>query len=138
MGAERAAGRPLVVFDGRCRTCARSVRFIAARDPAREFDFTPSGSETAHAVLGRFGIDAAAPGSLVLVEGGAAYVKSTGALRITRRLSGPWPLLAVLLWVPRPLRDAVYGVVARLRYRLAPPTDACARLPPDLRARILP
>lgn len=126
------------MFDGRCRTCARSVRFIAARDPMGEFDFTPSGSETSRAVLAGSGLDAAMPGSLVLVEAGQVFVKSTAALRIAGRLRWPWRLLAALAWVPRPLRDAVYGGIARLRYRWSPPTDACGLLPPDLRARILP
>ena len=137
MTGERASDALLVVFDGRCRMCARSVRFIAARDPHRRFTFTPSGSATARAVLAPFGIDPASPGSLVLLEAGVVYVKSTGALRITRHLRAPWPLLAALLWVPRPVRDAVYGVVARLRYRLF----AHRRVrpaPAGVRARILP
>lgn len=129
---------PLVVFDGRCRMCARTVRFIAARERTTTFAFTPSGSATAREVLAPLGVDADAPGSVVLVEGGRAYVKSTGALRIAARLRAPWSWLRVLLWVPRPVRDGAYGIVARLRYRLYPPTDACALLPPGVRARILP
>ncbi len=137
MNAEHGRA-PLVVFDGRCRMCARSVRFIAARELTPVFAFTPSGSATAREALAPFGIDPVAPGSLVLVEDAAAHVKSTGALRIAARLRAPWSWLRVLLWVPRPLRDAAYGRVARARYRLYPPTDACALLPPDVRRRILP
>lgn len=130
-------GQLLVVFDGRCRMCARSVRFIDARDPTGRFTFTPSGSATARQSLAPRGIDPEAPGSLVLVEPGGAFVKSTGALRIAARLRRPWSWLALLLGVPRSLRDPVYALVARLRYVLFRPTDACGLLPEELRRRIL-
>ncbi len=131
-------GRPLVVFDGRCVMCARSVRFIAARDAGQRFLFAPAGSAAAQVALAPHGLDPEAPGSLVLVEHGVAWTRSTAALRIAARLDGPWSWLRVLLWVPLPVRDAAYRLVARLRYRLWPPSDACAVLPPHVRARILP
>lgn len=116
---------PLVIFDGTCGFCARSVRFVAARDAQRRFRFAPAGSTAAREALAPFGIDADAPGTVVLVEEGAAYVRSTAALRMARRLRWPWSWIgAALLLVPRPLRDAVYRVVAAVRH-----TKACSLRP---------
>lgn len=135
MTGEVESGRPLVVFDGHCGMCARSVRFIGARDAGGVFLFTPAGSETARRVLPPLGISADAPGSLVLVEDGAAWLRSTAALRIAGRLGAPWRWLRWFLWVPVPLRDAVYAFIARHRIRRE---GACELLPASLRARLLP
>ena len=56
--------------------------------------------------------------SFVLVEDGAAYLKSTAFLKIVARLSGPWPVLTVGAIFPEGLRDQLYDLIARNRYRL--------------------
>ena len=53
------------------------------------------------------------------------HVRSSAALRVATKLGGAWPLLAVFLVVPRPLRDLVYRWVARNRYRWFGKKDAC-------------
>ncbi|HKL88784.1 MAG TPA: DCC1-like thiol-disulfide oxidoreductase family protein, partial [Salinibacter sp.] len=75
--------------------------------------------------------------TIVLVEDGAAYMRSTAALRIARRLSGLWPLLSVCLVVPRPLRDAVYDWVAANRYRWFGRREQCRVPTPELKDRFL-
>jgi predicted DCC family thiol-disulfide oxidoreductase YuxK len=81
------------------------------------------------------------PDSLVVrTAGGALLTRSTGALHALRRLGGGWRALAVFLGiVPRPIRDAAYDFIARVRFRLfAKPSAACPFVPPPLRARFLP
>jgi predicted DCC family thiol-disulfide oxidoreductase YuxK len=73
----------------------------------------------------------------VLVEGGRCYERSSAALRIARRLSGAWPLLYAFVVVPRPVRDFVYDVVAKNRYRWFGRQDACRLPTPELRARFV-
>lgn len=130
--------RSVIVFDGECVLCARSIAFVAAHDADGHFAFTAAGSETARRLLKAHPLDPAAPGSLVLVDGQRVFTKSEGALRIARRLVRPWAWLAVLLAVPRPIRDGVYDVVARFRYRWFGRRDACALPAPEVRARLLP
>jgi len=76
---------------------------------------------------------------VVLTAEGALLTRSAGVLHVLRRLGGPWRVLAVLSrLVPRPLRDAVYDLVARVRLRLFErPDDACPVVPPHQRARFL-
>jgi predicted DCC family thiol-disulfide oxidoreductase YuxK len=75
--------------------------------------------------------------SVVLVEDGKAYRKSSAVLRIARRLDGAWPLLAMLLIVPRPLRDALYDWIGRHRYRWFGKREACWRPAPELAERFI-
>jgi predicted DCC family thiol-disulfide oxidoreductase YuxK len=124
-----AADRAVVLFDGVCTLCNGAVQFVIRRDPARRFQFAALGSPAAARILRDVGGPASLPDSLVVVEDGRVYVRSTAALRIARRLRFPWPLLAALVVVPTPIRDAVYDFVARHRYRWFGRKDACM-LPP--------
>ncbi len=65
------------------------------------------------------------------------FLRSTATLRIARRLTWPWRLAGALLSIPRPLRDAAYGVVAAVRHRIAGPSNACEIPPPEIRARMI-
>ncbi|MGH8739919.1 MAG: thiol-disulfide oxidoreductase DCC family protein [Burkholderiales bacterium] len=112
---------PIILFDGVCNLCTGSVRFVIARDARKQFRFASLQSATAGRLLGeRDRLE-----SVVLVEGGKAYRKSTAALRIARRLDAAWPLLAALLVIPRPLRDALYDWIGRRRYRWFGKREAC-------------
>ena len=125
--------KPAVLFDGVCNLCNGAVRFILARDPADRFRLASLQSEAARRLLGHEG-----PGeTIVLLEAGKTYTKSTAALRIARGLRFPWPLLYAFAAVPRPLRDLVYDWVARHRYRWFGKRDACPWPTPEVRGRFL-
>jgi len=119
--------RPVVLFDGLCNLCNGVVRFIIARDPAARFRFAPLQPA-----------EAGARDSIVLVESGKTYTRSTAALRIARGLRFPWPLICALMVVPRPLRDVVYDWVARHRYGWFGKRTACMAPAPEVRGRFLP
>lgn len=131
-------GGPIVLFDGVCNLCNAAVRFIIDRDPMAAMRFASLQSEVGQALIARHAAqldagslpspDAGAPPTLLLVEDGRIYARSTAALRIARRLNGPWPVFAAFLAVPRFVRDPVYDFVANRRYRWFGKTDAC-RLP---------
>ena len=107
----------LILFDGVCNLCNGFVQFVIERDPPGRFQFAALQSDAARRVLGVHGAPASAGDSVVLVEEGRVYTGSTAALRIARGLRFPWPVVGVLLVVPRPLRDLIYAGVARRRYR---------------------
>jgi predicted DCC family thiol-disulfide oxidoreductase YuxK len=115
-----------VLFDGVCNLCNAAVRFVIARDPAGHFRFAPLPPA-----------EAMPSDSMVLIEAGRTYTKSTAALRIARRLRFPWPVLYSLIVAPRPLRDLVYDWVARHRYGWFGKRDACIAPTPERRGRFL-
>ena len=127
----------VVLFDGTCAFCERSVRFIATRDPAGYFRFGASQSPQAAALLARHGLTRDTARSIILIEDGEVYLRSTATLRIARRLSWPWSMAAALLIVPTPLRDAAYRVVAAIRHRIAGRSNACDVPPPEIRRRMI-
>jgi predicted DCC family thiol-disulfide oxidoreductase YuxK len=127
----------VVLFDGACNLCNGSVQFILARDPGAYFRFAELGSEAARRVLGESVMSGPLPDSMALIEHGRVYTRSAAALRIARRLRFPWPMIFALIAVPRPLRDLVYDLIARHRYRWFGKRDACMVPTPTLRARFL-
>ena len=135
--ASSAHDHAVILFDGTCAFCEGAVKFIARRDPAGYFKYGASQSPTAAALLAPYGIGRETARSIVLIEAGQVYLRSTASLRIARRLPFPWSLAGALLVVPRPLRDAVYHVVAAVRQRLAGSSNACEVPPPEIRRRLV-
>ena len=127
----------IVLFDGTCGFCEGSVRFIATRDPEGYFRFAPSQWPQAQQALAARGLTREAARSLVLIEGDQVYLRSTASLRIAARLPWPWRAARVLLWVPAPLRDAAYRLVAVVRHRLAGTSNACELPPEEIRDRLI-
>jgi predicted DCC family thiol-disulfide oxidoreductase YuxK len=135
--AAGAGERATVLFDAVCNLCNGSVLFVIDRDPSRHFRFAALQSEAGARLLREHAHGGADLSSVVLVEDGRLYTRSTAALRIARRLAWPWRLLSALIVVPRPLRDAVYDLVARNRYRWFGRGEACRIPTPELRGRFL-
>ena len=135
--ASTAGAHGIVLFDGTCAFCERSVTFIATRDPAGYFRFGASQTPAAQVLLAEFGETRESTRSIILIADGPLYRKSTAVLRIARRLPLPWSLAAAALLIPRPLRDAAYAVVAAVRHRLAGRSNACEIPPPEIRERLI-
>lgn len=129
--------RGVVLFDGTCAFCERAVTFIALRDPAGYFRFGASQNEAARAVLAAYGVNRESARSLILIEDGQAYFRSTASLRIARRLTWPWRLAGMLLKIPARLRDPFYQVIALARHRIAGRSNACEIPPAAIRQRMI-
>ena len=127
----------VIIFDGVCSLCTWSVQFIIRRDPRGRFAFASLQSPEGARELSACGDCARSTDSIVLIQDGVCYTESGAALRIARGLSGLWPLLSLLLVVPRPLRDGVYRFVARRRYRWFGQASSCLLPSPELRQRLL-
>jgi predicted DCC family thiol-disulfide oxidoreductase YuxK len=126
----------VILYDGVCVFCSRWIRFIAARDTAKRFRFTAIQSAYGTRLAQVFGIDADDPDTNAVVHGGVAYFKSDAALTVLSNLPG-WRWIRMLFAVPKPLRNAVYDLVAKNRYRLFGKYDACFVPDADMRARVL-
>lgn len=133
----------LVLYDGGCGLCHRSVAFLARRDrDGSRFQFAPLGGETASARLGE-SPPAGPPGPdatvVLLTADGRLLLRSDAVLHALGRLGGAWRVLACgLALVPRPLRDGAYSLVARVRGGLfSRPAGTCPRLPAGLVERFL-
>ena len=126
----------IILFDGTCAFCERSVRFVATRDDGY-FRFGASQNPEGQALLAQYGAGADSAGTMILIEDGEISTRSTAVLKIAKRMSAPWRWAAVFLWVPRPARDAIYRVVAANRHRIAGRANACEVPPPEIRKRLI-
>jgi predicted DCC family thiol-disulfide oxidoreductase YuxK len=126
-----------VLFDGVCNLCAGVVRFVIERDREARFRFAPLQSELGRALQRQHGLDPDELATFVVIDAEGAATRSTAVLRILRQLGAPWRWLYPLRWVPTPLRDALYGVVARNRYRWFGRREQCLVPTPELRSRFL-
>lgn len=115
----------IVVFDGDCIVCNRWVKYIISRDPWDRFRFAASGSEAGERLLRAYGVLEAAMFSMILVEGGRIYQRSSAILRIGRQLRGVWPIVWVAVVIPEPVRDWVYDKFAAHRYFFFGRRTAC-------------
>lgn len=127
----------IILFDGVCNMCNSYVNYVIDHDPDDHFRFASLQSEVGNTLASRHGIDATKLSTIILIEEDQAYIRSTAALRICRRLTGPLKLLWPFILLPAPLRDLGYRIIAKNRYRLFGKRDAC-RLPTEAdRARFL-
>lgn len=126
-----------ILFDGVCNFCNGSVNFIIDRDPQAYFKFAPLQSEIGEKLLKENGIDKIETDSVVLIEDGKVYTRTTAALRIAKRLSGYWSWFYGFIVVPSFFRDIFYRLFAKYRYKMFGKQEACMLPSPEVRARFL-
>lgn len=128
---------PVVFLDGDCALCSASARLIAKYDRSGNIRLCPIQSVTGGAVLRHYGLDPADPESWLYLEDGRAYGRLDAVIRVSRRIGGPGWLVQPLRLLPRCLRDRVYKLVARNRYRLFGHADLCSLPDEGLRRRLM-
>jgi predicted DCC family thiol-disulfide oxidoreductase YuxK len=128
---------PIILFDGVCNFCDRSVNFIIARDKNAIFKFAPLQSEAGQKLVEEYGLDKPGIDSVILVENGRAYTHSTAALKIAEKLGGIYAWASIFMYVPRVVRDMFYKLFAANRYRLFGKKDECMIPTPEVREKFL-
>lgn len=128
---------PIVLFDGVCNLCNSSVQFIIKKDKKKIFRFASLQGKTGQALLQKFNLPTDNFNSFILVEEDTIYTKSTGALRMLKKLGGGWSLLYGFILVPAFIRNAVYNWVASNRYKWFGKQESCMIPTPELRSRFL-
>ncbi|OAB48377.1 thiol-disulfide oxidoreductase DCC family protein [Paenibacillus antarcticus] len=127
----------IVLIDGICNLCQGATKFIVRHDHGGKFHFASLQSHTGQTLLAEGGLPTDVINTIVLIQDGNYYTKSTAALRISRHLKFPWPLVYGLIIVPRAIRDAIYHYVALNRYRWFGKSDQCMLPSPELKERFL-
>ncbi|MFK7951184.1 MAG: thiol-disulfide oxidoreductase DCC family protein [Saprospiraceae bacterium] len=128
---------PIILFDGVCNLCNGAVQFIIERDKKRLFRFASLQSDIGKQYQAKAGLSTDSIDTILLVEDGQIYQKSSAALRIARKLDGLWSLLFIFIIVPPFIRNRVYDFIARNRYRWFGKQDSCWLPTPDLKVLFL-
>lgn len=127
----------IILFDGVCNLCERSVQTVLKYDRQGYFHFASLQSDAGRKLLQQFGLPADELKSFVLIENGKAFTRSTAALRVAGKLGGPWKLLYPFIVLPAFLRNAVYDLIAANRYRWFGKKEACWLPKPEWTSRFL-
>ncbi|HTF02691.1 MAG TPA: DCC1-like thiol-disulfide oxidoreductase family protein [Bacteroidia bacterium] len=127
----------LVLFDGVCQFCNSSVNFMIRKDNTDYFRFLPLQSELGQKIIKQFNLDPENLQTVILLENKRIYTRSTAALRIAKKLKGGWKLFYGFVIIPAFIRDAVYNVVARNRYKWWGKRDSCMVPTPDVKKKFL-
>lgn len=133
---------PIVLYDGVCGLCNRLVQFVLQRDVHDRFRFASLQSEFAETLLKRHGADARDLDTFYVVidhrqPGERVLMRSDAILHVLNTLGGVWRLAGAGRVLPRFLRDGLYRIVARNRYRVFGKHESCLLPSPEHRAKFL-
>jgi len=128
--------KPVILFDGVCNLCSGSVQFILKRDKEKKFLFASLQSAYGQKLLQQFNLPADNFNSFILYQDGKVFIKSTGALKLFSQLKN-WGWVKIFWIIPKFLRDSVYNLIAKNRYKWFGKKEECWLPTPDLKARFL-
>jgi len=128
--------KSILLFDGICNLCNSSVNFIIKRDKKNAFVYASLQSEVGSKLVKEHSLSASLD-SFVLIENGTAYLRSSAALRVLKKLGGIWSLGYAFIIVPPFLRDGVYNYVSRNRYRFFGKKESCMVPTPEFKSKFL-
>ncbi|HQY16924.1 MAG TPA: thiol-disulfide oxidoreductase DCC family protein [Ferruginibacter sp.] len=128
---------PIILFDGICNLCNRSVQFIIKHDKEKVYRFAAFQSKAGQKLLQQYNLPLKQYSSFLLIENNKAYSQSTAALKVAKNLSGLVKLAVVFNIVPAGIRNIVYNFVARNRYQWFGKKRSCMVPTQDLKARFL-
>jgi predicted DCC family thiol-disulfide oxidoreductase YuxK len=128
---------PIILFDGVCNLCNKSVQYVIRHDAEKKFRFASLQSGAGQELLQQYNLPTNNFNSFVLIQDGKAYTKSGAALRVAKQLKGLAKLLYGFIIVPPFIRDGVYKLIANNRYKLFGERQSCMIPTPDLQSRFL-
>ncbi len=137
VGRDVADFGPVILFDGVCNLCSRTVGFVLRHDGRRRFRFAAMQSRAGREFLARHGYSQDRYETFLVVSDGRCHEKSDAALLIASQLDWPWPVLTAARAIPRTVRDAIYDLVARNRYIIFGRRQACFVPDADYRDRFM-
>ena len=128
---------PIILFDGVCNFCNRTINIILKYDKDAYFQFAASQSNAAMGIMQAFGLEENAIASVILIDQEKVYTKTDAVIQIAKHLSG-WPnLFRLLKFIPKPMRDFAYDLIAKNRYALFGKMEKCRIPDASMRHRFL-
>jgi predicted DCC family thiol-disulfide oxidoreductase YuxK len=129
--------KKIILFDGVCNLCNSSVHFIIKKDKKKQFLFTSLQSDAARDILLQFQLKNSELDSILLIENGQVYQKSDAILKIVKHLNGIWKMCYGFIILPKFIRDYVYIIIAKNRYRWFGKREVCMIPTKELEMRFL-
>jgi len=115
----------ILLFDGFCNLCSRLVNFIIKRDKKSKFLFISLQSASGQSLLKKFGLPTDNFDSVVYIRSDKFFLKSSAILHILKELGGIWKLFFIFIIVPNFIRDFIYRIIAKTRYKIFGRHNSC-------------
>lgn len=130
---------PIVLFDGVCNLCNGAVNVLLDLDKHKKLKFASLQSEYAKNLIQSNELEEKIRGidSILFWDGKEIHIKSNAIIEISRKLGGFWKILKLSYIIPKSLRNIVYDLIAKNRYRLFGKRESCRMPTPELKERIL-
>lgn len=129
--------QPVILFDGVCNLCNGVVKLVIKQDKKAYFKLAALQSPAGQMLLQKYRLPQKDFETFLLIKNGKVYQQSDAALQVAKHFSWYWQWLQILWLVPRPLRNAVYRLVARNRYRWFGKKEACMIPTPSIKKRFI-
>lgn len=129
--------KSIILFDGVCNLCNSSVNFIIKHDTKKRFVFASLQSDAAKEILLQFPLKKNKIDSVILIQNGNIYEKSTAALLISKQLRGICKIAISFIIIPKYFRDTVYDWIAKNRYNWFGKKKRCVVPSADIKDRFL-
>lgn len=127
----------IVLFDGVCNLCDRTVQWLIARDRHDRLRFASLQSPIGRELLSRHQLPTDYLDSMILIEGDKAWLGSGAAIRVAEVLGGGYRLMSLCWAIPAFLRNRLYSFIAVRRYRWFGKREQCLAPTPALKAKFL-
>ena len=128
--------KPVILFDGVCNLCTGSVQFILKRDKEKKFLFASLQSGYGQKLLEQSHLPTNTFNSFILYQDAKIFTRSTAALKMFQQLKG-WSWVKIFWIVPKFIRDGLYDLIAKNRYKWFGQKNECWLPTPELKARFL-
>ena len=132
-----SSGKKIILFDGVCNLCNSSVQFVLKQDKQNQFIFGSFQGKFGQEFLHSYNLPPGKFNSFMLFEDDKLYTESTAALRVCKNLGGLWGLLYVFIIVPKFIRNGVYRIIAKNRYKWFGKKEVCRVPTPALKEKFL-
>ena len=135
--SQTLAGKNVIVFDGVCNLCNAWVRFTLRFDRRQRFNFVVAQSPLGERIYANLGLKSSDYETFIVLTKGQLHTKLDGLFALMSTLGYPWKALSIFRILPRPLKNLMYDLVAKNRYRVFGKRDTCMIPTPETRARFL-
>ncbi len=127
----------IILFDGLCNLCNGSVNFILKRDKVGKFKFASLQSEIGIELTKKYNIDTNIVDSIILIKNDNVFIKSSAVLEILKDLPIGWRILLIGIILPNFIRDWMYDLIVKHRYKIFGKKDECPIPPKDVQNKFL-
>lgn len=133
----KVENNPIILFDGVCNFCNGTVNFLLRQDKKKVFRFAALQSEAGQKLLAQYKLPTENFDTFLLLDEGKVYKRSAAALRVGNKLPWYWQWSQIFWLIPPFLRDGLYQLIAKNRYKWFGKKDSCMIPTPEMKNRFL-